>query len=85
MFNRILCGVDETPEAIEAVRQARRLAQPDSELVLVGVLDLAAAFHAGWAATAVLEDMRDAEVEALAAARGVDGELTETRLVRGVP
>ena len=54
MFNRILCGVDETPEAIEAVRQARRLGQPDSELVLVGVLDVAAAVHAGWAATPVL-------------------------------
>jgi len=85
MFNRILCGVDETPEAIEAVRQATQLARPDSELVLVGVLDVAAAVHAGWAATAVLEDMREAEVEALAAARGIGGEHTETRLVRGVP
>jgi nucleotide-binding universal stress UspA family protein len=85
MFKRILCGVDETPESIEAVRQARQLAQLESEFVLVGVLDVAAAVHAGWAASAVLEDMRDAEVEALAAARGVGGEHTETRLVRGVP
>ena len=58
MFPRILCGVDESPEAIEAVRQARRLAVPEAELLLVGVLGLNAAVYAGWAATEVLDDMR---------------------------
>lgn len=85
MFKRIICGVDESSEALEAVRQARHLAHPDAELLLVGVVDEAAAVHAGWAATAVLEDIRQAEVAALAAARGAGGGRAETRLVRGVP
>jgi nucleotide-binding universal stress UspA family protein len=85
MFKQILCGVDETPEALEAVRQARALADPDAQLLLVGVLDVASAVHAGWAATPVVEDMRDAEVAALAAGRSAAGDHVETRLIRGVP
>jgi nucleotide-binding universal stress UspA family protein len=85
MFKQILCGVDETPEALEAVRQARALADPDAELLLVGVVDVPSAVHAGWAATPVLEDMRDAEVAALAAGRSAAGDHAETRLIRGVP
>jgi nucleotide-binding universal stress UspA family protein len=85
MFTRILCGVDETPEAIEAVRQARRLAVPEGELLLVGVLDLNAAVHAGWAATEVLDDMRKEQLAALDVARLAAGEHVETRLLRGVP
>jgi nucleotide-binding universal stress UspA family protein len=85
MFKRILCGVDESPEALEAVRQARQLAGADAELLLVGVVDEAVAVHAGWAAAAVLDDMRAAEVAALAAARSVGGGRVERRLVRGVP
>ena len=42
------------PRRSEAVRQARHLAHPDAELLLVGVVDEAAAVHAGWAATASL-------------------------------
>lgn len=77
--------MDESPESLEAVRQARELAGPDAELLLVGVVDEPAAVHAGWAATALLDDMRAAEVAALAAARGAAGERAETRLLRGVP
>lgn len=85
MFTRILCGVDESPEAIEAVRQARRLAVPEAEMLLVGVLDLNAAVHAGWAATEVLVDMRKEQLAALDVARVAAGDHVETRLVRGVP
>jgi len=85
VFTRILCGVDETPEAIEAVRQARRLALPEAELLLVGVLDLNAAVHAGWAATEVLNSMRTEELAALGVARVAAGEHVETRVVHGVP
>ncbi len=85
MFKRIICGVDESSEALEAVRQARHLAHPDAELLLVGVVDEAAAVHAGWAATAVLEDIRESEVAALTAARDAAAGHAETRLLRGVP
>jgi nucleotide-binding universal stress UspA family protein len=85
MFTRILCGVDETPEAIEAVRQARRLSLPETELLLVDVLDMNAAVHAGWAATEVLFDMRNEQLAALEVARVAAGDHVETRLIRGVP
>jgi nucleotide-binding universal stress UspA family protein len=85
MFKRILCGVDETPEAIEAVRQAQRLLAPDGELLLVAVLDTRVAVHAGWAATEVLKDMQTEELKALEAASEVAGTNEETRLIRGVP
>ena len=85
MFTRVLCGVDETPEAIEAVRQARRLSLPETELLLVDVLDMNAAVHAGWAATEVLYDMRNEQLAALDVARVAAGDHVETRLIRGVP
>ena len=85
MFTRVLCGVDETPEAIEAVRQARRLTLPETELLLVDVLDMNAAVHAGWAATEVLYDMRNEQLAALDVARVAAGEHVKTRLIRGVP
>lgn len=85
MFTRILCGVDESPEAIEAVRQARRLAGPEAELLLVGVLELNAAVHAGWAATDLLDEMRSEQLAALEVARLAAGDHVETRLMRGAP
>jgi nucleotide-binding universal stress UspA family protein len=85
IFKRILCGVDDTPEAIEAVRQARSLAAPDAELLLVGVLDTGMAVQAGWAATSVLDELRDEQLKALDVARMAGGENVETRLLRGVP
>ena len=85
IFTRVLCGVDETPESLEAVRQARRLATPAAEILLVGVLDTGAAVHAGWAATTVLEEMRDEELAALEQARAAAGDHGRTRLVQGVP
>ncbi len=85
MFTRILCGVDETPETIEAVRQARFLALPEAELLLVDVLNLNAALYAGWAAPEVLGDIREEQLAALDVARVAAGEHVETRLLRGVP
>ena len=85
IFTRILCGVDETPESIEAVRQARRLATPAAELILVGVLDKGSAVHAGWAAATVLEELRNGELDALERAKIAAGTHVRTRLVDGVP
>ena len=85
MFTRILCGVDETPEAIESVRQARGVALPEAELLLVDVLDPNSALYAGWAATEVLDDIRAEQVAALDVARVAAGDRVETHLLRGVP
>ena len=39
VFTRIVCGADGTPEGLEAVRQAHRLAAADSSLLIVSVAE----------------------------------------------
>jgi nucleotide-binding universal stress UspA family protein len=56
-FNRIVCGVDGTPEAFEAARQAERLRSPKGTLRLVAVEDASTAVHAGYAASRVLDEL----------------------------
>jgi nucleotide-binding universal stress UspA family protein len=85
IFTRVLCGIDETPESLEAVRQGRRLASPAAEILLVAVLDTGPAVNAGWAATQILEDIRDEEIAALGRARTAAGSHAQTRLLNGVP
>lgn len=57
VFDRIVCGVDGTPESLEAVRQAGRLGAPEGLLRLTSVADLNIATHAGWAMSRVLEEL----------------------------
>jgi nucleotide-binding universal stress UspA family protein len=85
IFTCILCGVDDTPESIEAVRQARRLASPEAEILLVGVAETALAVDAGWAATRILDELREGELEALDRAKIAAGPHVSTRLLEGVP
>ena len=85
IFTRILCGVDETPESVVAVRQARRLATPIAEFLLAGVLDTGMAVDAGWAATSILDDLRDEQLAALDRASMAAGGHAEARLLHGVP
>jgi nucleotide-binding universal stress UspA family protein len=67
-FDRIVCGVDETPEALEAARQAARLRSPDGTLRLAAVAELEPAVHAGWAMSHVLEQIDAVSRAALHAA-----------------
>jgi nucleotide-binding universal stress UspA family protein len=57
IFDRIVCGVDGTPEALEAARQAERLRSPEGALRLVAVEDPSTAVHAGYAASRVLDEL----------------------------
>lgn len=68
MFERIVIGVEESPESLVALRQAARLLEPDGRLVLTAVADVALAVDAGWAATQVLEDIESEARTALSAA-----------------
>jgi len=45
MFERIVCGVDGSPESLEAVRQADVLLEEGGRLVLVAAVDLTDAIH----------------------------------------
>jgi nucleotide-binding universal stress UspA family protein len=78
VFERIVCGVDGSPESREAVRQADGVLEPGGRLVLVAVVDLTQAIHFRIAPTALhaarhaLEDVDEldrATLEALEIAR----------------
>lgn len=53
MFERIVVGVDASPESLEAVRQAETLLRPDGRLVLVAAVDLSETIHFQIAPTAI--------------------------------
>jgi nucleotide-binding universal stress UspA family protein len=57
IFDRIVCGVDGTPQALESARQAERLRSPEGTLRLVAVEDPSTAVHAGYAASRVLDEL----------------------------
>jgi nucleotide-binding universal stress UspA family protein len=84
IFERILCGVDGTPESSVAVSQAARLLDEKGELQLVSVANLAQAAHAGMAATHAAELLERDAVEALARARELAPSASE-KLVDGEP
>jgi nucleotide-binding universal stress UspA family protein len=85
VFHRIICGVDETAESLEAVRQTKRLCAPGGSLTLLiaDELDIDVATNGGW------EEVGRAPVERqLRGALDRAGELApgaERKLVDGPP
>lgn len=65
IFDRILCGVDGTPESMEAVRQAERLRSVDGALRLAAVMEINTAVHAGFAMSRVLQELEAAAEDGL--------------------
>jgi nucleotide-binding universal stress UspA family protein len=62
VFDRIVCGIDDSDAGLEAVRQAASLAHPGGRLVALAVFDEALASEAGWAAASVARQLeRDVE------------------------
>jgi nucleotide-binding universal stress UspA family protein len=57
IFDRIVCGVDGTQEALTAARQAEQLRSPEGTLRLVAVEDVSAAVHGGFAMSHLLEEL----------------------------
>jgi nucleotide-binding universal stress UspA family protein len=84
IFNRILCGVDGTPESLVAVRQALRLKDPHGALWLAAVVHLAKAAHAGIAAQHAAELLQQEAEVALADARAIAPSALD-KLVNGEP
>ena len=87
IFDRIVCGVDGSPESAAAVRQADLLLAHGGRMLLVGVADVAVAVHAGFQATAIAERMENEIRSALLdAERTVAyGHAVHPRLVEGRP
>ena len=82
VFDCIVCGVDGSPESLEAARQAERLRSPEGTLRLAAVAQVNTAVHAGWAMSHVLDELQ------ASARAGVDRALDEiptasTHLVSG--
>lgn len=84
IFERILCGVDGTPEGVVAATQAARLQQPGGHLYLASVAPLAKAAHAGIAAPHAAELLRRDAEAAIAEARAVAPSANE-KLLSGDP
>jgi len=57
LFDRIVCGIDESDSAREAARQAERLRDPLGRLHLAAIVETATAAHAGWAMGHVLVEL----------------------------
>lgn len=70
IFDRIVCGLDDSREALEAARQAARLRSPDGLLALAAVAPVDIAVHAGFAMSHVLDELDASAREALG--RAVD-------------
>jgi nucleotide-binding universal stress UspA family protein len=83
LFDRIVCGVDGTPESLFAVKQANRLQRPDGSLLLVAATNLAKAAHAGMAATHAAGLMQEEAEKAMAQAKEVVS--AEGRIANGDP
>jgi nucleotide-binding universal stress UspA family protein len=78
LFQRLVCGVDSSPESLEAVRQSDVLLEPDGTLLLVAAVDPMSAVHIQFAPTAIhaarhaledLEELDQAARQALERAR----------------
>lgn len=85
IFERVVCGIDGTPEGLVAVRQGARLVSPGGQLVLATVVESAVAVHGGWAATALAEQLHADAARALeeACAEIAPVREAETRLLEG--
>lgn len=84
VFDRIVVGVDDTSESLEAVRQAAVLRAPDGALHLLAVVETAKAAHAGFGARAAAEHLLSAARVALDRATAA-AEPTTSALLTGRP
>jgi len=87
VFDRIVCGIDGSPEALGALRQAKRLLAPGGRILALTVSDLSAAVQAGWSASDIAAQLkREAEQARDEAFRELAGLAdAEARVVDGSP
>lgn len=84
VFERVVCGIDGTPESLEALRQADKLRPSSGRLHLLAVAELRRAVHGGFAAS-TLHDEIATEAERALAQAGEQCEAASSRLVEGEP
>lgn len=84
VLERIVCGIDGSPESLEALRQIELLRPRDAELRLLAVAELSLAVHGGLFAPMLYEQTLSAAEIALARA-GEHSRTSSSRLVEGSP
>jgi nucleotide-binding universal stress UspA family protein len=84
LLQRVLCGVDSTPQSLAAVRQAAQLRATDGDLTIISALDSGSTAQAGWVATHAAAGLRAEAESALAGARTLVADAA-FRLVEGRP
>ena len=84
IFDRIVCGVDGSPQSLEAARQAERLRSPEGMLRLVAVADMSTAVHAGYEMSRVIDQLDAAAREGLERATA-DVKPASAELLAGYP
>jgi nucleotide-binding universal stress UspA family protein len=82
-FTRVVCGIDPSPQATEALRQASMLADDEARIIGVSVWDPAAAAHGSHQSPQLIDFLRNQAAAALAAAHEELPRL-QTRLVQGL-
>lgn len=87
IFERVLCGVDDSDAGADAAWIAGRVVGRDSSLVLVTVHDPSVAVHAGWMGTPVASELAEAARHANERGLAEAGPLAavEIRLLEGHP
>lgn len=84
VFDRVVCGIDESPQSLEALRQVERLRPASGSLHLVAVAELSLAVHGGFAAAHLLEQIESGAQHALERAKECS-KATSSRLIEGSP
>lgn len=87
VFERVLCGVDDSDAGTNAAWIGARVAAPEGSLVLATVDDPSVAVHAGWMATRVADQLAEEAKRASERGRVEASSLhrAETRLLEGHP
>ncbi len=87
IFERVLCGVDDSDAGADAAWIAARVVGEDGALVLATVHDPSLAVHAGWMATPVASKLAEAAKHANERGLAEAGPFVavETRLLEGHP
>jgi nucleotide-binding universal stress UspA family protein len=87
LFDRVVCGIDNTQAGRAAARAAVLTADPEGSLTLVAVHDPSAAVHAGWSMSHLLEQLAADAKAALDAGEAEARSLhdAESRLLQGDP
>lgn len=82
---RVVCGVDGSPEGLEAAHQGARLVDPTGSLTLVGSFNTAAAAQTGYLASRTATELEHQAQGALHDAAAAIGMRAETRLIDAEP